>query len=50
VLRPEVLGRRLSMLEEYLAILSSRLIQALRGYRLEDFLADPARYGSAERA
>ena len=44
MLRAEVLRQRLSKLEEYLAIL-----ERLRGYGLEDFLADPERYGSAER-
>lgn len=44
MLRPEILRRRLSKLEEYLAIL-----EHLRVYRIEDFLADPERYGSAER-
>jgi uncharacterized protein YutE (UPF0331/DUF86 family) len=44
VLRPEVLRRRLTKLEEYLAILDH-----LSGYGLDDFLADPERYGSAER-
>lgn len=44
MLRPEVLRRRLSKLEEYLAIL-----EHLRGYRLEEFLSNPERYGSAER-
>ena len=42
MLRAKVLRQRLSKLEEYLAIL-----ERLRGYGLEDFLADPERYGSA---
>jgi len=44
VLRPEVIRRRLQKLDEYLAILAG-----LRGYSLEEFLANPERYGSAER-
>ena len=44
VLRPEVIRRRLQKLDEYLAILDG-----LRGYSLEEFLANPERYGSAER-
>ena len=44
MLRPEVIRRRLQKLDEYLAILDG-----LRGYRLEEFLANPERYGSAER-
>ena len=44
MLRPEVIRRRLQKLDEYLAILDG-----LRGYRLEKFLANPERYGSAER-
>jgi len=44
VLKPEVIRRRLQKLDEYLAILKK-----LRSYPLEEFLADPERYGSAER-
>jgi len=44
VLKPEVIRRRLQKLDEYLAILKK-----LRSYPLEGFLADPERYGSAER-
>ena len=44
MLRPEVIRRRLQKLDDYLAILDG-----LRGYRLEEFLANPERYGSAER-
>ena len=44
MLRPEVIRRRLQKLDEYLAIL-----EKLRSYTLEEFLADPERYGSAER-
>ncbi len=44
MIRREVLRRRLSKLDEYLDIL-----QRLRRYDLETFLADPEHYGSAER-
>lgn len=44
MLRPEIIRRRLEKLDEYLAIL-----ERLRGYSLEEFMADPERYGSAER-
>lgn len=44
MLRPEVLRKRLDKLEEYLVVLDRA-----RGYDLESFLADPERYGSAER-
>jgi uncharacterized protein YutE (UPF0331/DUF86 family) len=42
--RPEVLRRRLARLEEYLGIL-----RRLSAYSLEEFLANPERYGAAER-
>ena len=42
--RPEVLRRRLSRLGEYLDIL-----KRLAAYPLEEFLANPERYGAAER-
>ncbi len=42
--RPEVVRRRLEKLEEYLAIL-----RRLRRYDRASFLAEPERYGSAER-
>ena len=44
MLRPEVIRRRLQKVDEYLNIL-----EELRRYGLEDFLANPERYGSAER-
>jgi len=44
VLRPEVVRRRLEKVGEYCAIL-----ERLRRYSLDQFLADPERYGSAER-
>lgn len=44
MVRREVLYKRLNRLDEYLAIL-----QQLRLYSLEEFLAEPERYGSAER-
>ena len=44
MVRPEVIHKRLSKVEEYLTIL-----QRIRGYSLDEFLADPERYGSAER-
>jgi len=40
----EVIRKRLNKLDEYLEILSQ-----LQGYSLEAFVADPERYGSAER-
>lgn len=40
----DILQRRLRSLDETLEILES-----LRGYTLEEFLAQPERYGSAER-
>lgn len=44
MLRPEVIRRRLDKIEEYLAVL-----ERSRGYTLDDFLADPEHFGSAER-
>jgi uncharacterized protein YutE (UPF0331/DUF86 family) len=45
VVRPEVIRRRLQKLEEYLAVL-----ERLRArYDRQAFLADPERYGAAER-
>lgn len=44
MVRAEVIRRRLQKLDEYLSIL-----ERLREYRLEEFLAEPERYGSAER-
>jgi len=44
VVRPEVLRKRLTKLDEYLAILNG-----LRRYTFAEFTADPERYGSAER-
>jgi uncharacterized protein YutE (UPF0331/DUF86 family) len=44
MLRPEVIRKRLQKLEEYLSIL-----ERIRGYSHEVFLADPEHYGSAER-
>lgn len=44
MLRPEVVRRRLEKAGEYFAVL-----ERLRRYSLEEFLADPERYGSAER-
>lgn len=44
MLRPEVIRRRLQRLDEYISIL-----ERLRSYTLEEFLAEPERYGSAER-
>lgn len=44
MLRPEVIRRRLQKVDEYLNIL-----EELRRYGLEDFLANHERYGSAER-
>ena len=42
--RPEVIRKRLNKLDEYLAVL-----RRLQRYERDDFLADPERYGSAER-
>ena len=44
MVRPEVIQKRLEKVEEYLAILDKS-----RKYSKEEFLADPERYGSAER-
>ena len=44
MVRPDVLLKRLNRLDEYLAIL-----EQLRHYSLDEFLAEPERYGSAER-
>lgn len=44
MVRPEVIRKRLNKLDEYLNIL-----QNIRRYTLDEFLADPERYGSAER-
>lgn len=44
MVRAEVIRKRLSKLDEYLAILNG-----LRGYTFEEFVADPEHYGSAER-
>lgn len=44
MVRAEVLRKRLNKLDEYLAIL-----YRLRRYTYEEFVADPERYGSAER-
>lgn len=44
MVRPEILQRRLRKLDECLEIL-----RRLQRYRFEDFIADPERYGSAER-
>ena len=44
MVRPEVIQKRLEKVEEYLAILKK-----IRKYSREEFLADPERYGSAER-
>ena len=44
MVRPEVLRRRLSKLEEYL-----RILERLSRYELQEFLSDPEHYGAAER-
>ena len=44
MLSPEVIRRRLQKMDEYLTILDG-----LRRYELSEFLANPERYGSAER-
>lgn len=44
MVRPEVIRRRLERLSEYIAIL-----ERLAAYSEDAFLADPERYGSAER-
>jgi uncharacterized protein YutE (UPF0331/DUF86 family) len=44
VVRPEVIRKRLNKLDQYLDIL-----RRLQRYSLDEFLADPERFGSAER-
>lgn len=44
MVRPEVIQKRLEKVEAYLAIL-----EKAKRYSREEFLADPERYGSAER-
>ncbi len=44
MVRAEALRKRLNKLDEYLTIL-----EGLRRYTFEEFVADPERYGSAER-
>jgi len=44
MVRPEVIHKRLGKVEEYLTILKK-----IRRYSLDEFLADPEKYGSAER-
>jgi len=44
MVRPEVIAQRLLKLEEYLGILGK-----LKKYSLDEFLAEPERYGSVER-
>ena len=44
MVKTEIVRRRLDQLSEYLEILNH-----YRAYSLEEFLADPERYGSAER-
>ncbi len=44
MVRTEVIRKRLNKLDEYLDIL-----RGMRKYSLEEFLADPEKYGSAER-
>lgn len=44
MVRREVIERRLKKLDEYLSVLSE-----LQKYSLDDFLAEPERYGSTER-
>lgn len=44
MVRPEVIRRRLENLDAYLQILTG-----MQRYSLEEFLADPEHYGSAER-
>ena len=41
---PEAVRRRRNKFEEYLAVL-----ERIRGYSQEEFIADPERYGGAER-
>jgi uncharacterized protein YutE (UPF0331/DUF86 family) len=44
VVRSEVIRKRLNKLDDYISVL-----ERLQRYSLEEFLADPERYGSAER-
>jgi uncharacterized protein YutE (UPF0331/DUF86 family) len=44
VVRAEIIRKRLNKLDEYLAV-----IKKLQRYSFEEFIADPERYGSAER-
>ncbi len=44
MVRPEVIHKRLGKVEEYLTIL-----KIIQHYSLDEFLADPEKYGSAER-
>lgn len=44
MVKPDVIKKRLNSLEEYIEIL-----KGLQKYSLEEFLADPEHYGSAER-
>jgi uncharacterized protein YutE (UPF0331/DUF86 family) len=44
VIRPEVLRKRLNKLDEYLGVL-----RRLQRYTYNEFIAEPERYGSAER-
>jgi len=44
VVRPEVIRKRLNKIDEYLIVL-----RRLQRYERDEFLADPERYGSAER-
>lgn len=44
MVRAEVIRKRLNKLDEYIAILSR-----VKRYSFEEFMADPERYGSAER-
>jgi uncharacterized protein YutE (UPF0331/DUF86 family) len=44
VVRAEVIRKRLNKLDEYLAILGQ-----LQRYQYDEFIAEPERYGSAER-
>ena len=44
MVRAEIIRKRLNKLDEYIAIL-----RRLQKYTFEDFMADPERYGSAER-
>ena len=44
MVRAEIIRKRLNKLDEYLAV-----IKKLQRYSFEEFIADPERYGSAER-